>query len=171
MKERAPFNVFVFLYRMRLTGFEYAVFKRTDNQAWHSISGGGKYGESVVNAARREGFEEAGIPLDSAYSPLRSITSIPASSYDAQPCWSADQYVIYGYPFAVNWPGPVVLSDEHSEIRWLRFESATELLTYQSSRVSLLELHNRLMSGDMSDEDSSDRIWTTLSPGSAVTRE
>ena len=168
MSYRAPFNVFVFIYRMLGSEFEHAIFKRSDNQAWQGISGGGEYGETVIGAARREGFEEARIPTESVYHPLRSITSIPVSEYDAASDWPDDQYVIYGYPFAVNWSGSIVLSDEHTEVRWLRFGSAIELLTYQSSQVALSELHQRLLSDDMNDVASSGGIWTTLNPLSVV---
>ena len=169
ISKRAPFNVFVFIYRMRGTEVEYAVFKRSDNEAWQAISGGGRYGEPVVDAARREGFEEAGIPADSVYSPLQSISSIPASVYKAKSHWPEAQHIIYGYPFAVRWPGPIVLSEEHTEVRWLMIESATELLTHENSKVTLMELHRRLMSNSMRDLDSSSDIWATLSPGSMVT--
>ena len=171
MSDRAPFNVFVFIYRVQGSEFEYAIFRRADNQAWQGISGGGEYGETVVGAARREGFEEAGIPTDSVYSPLRSIASIPVSEYDAASEWSPDQYVIYGYPFAVNWPGPIVLSDEHTEVRWVRFESAIELLTYEVNEVMLSELNQRLLANNVNAVESSVGIWTTLSPGSVVTAD
>ena len=168
MGSRAPFNVHVFLYRVRGTALEFAVFRRPDNDAWEGISGGGEYGEAVIEAARREGFEEAGIPLESVYSPLSALMTVPASVYAAVTEWPSDQYVIYAYPFAVNWPGPIVLSDEHAEVRWLPFESAFELLTYQDSQVALMELRQRLLADDMADAKSNPRIWTTLGPHDAM---
>ena len=58
---RAPFQVLIYPYRrIHEDGFEYAVFKRADEGFWQGISGGGEDGESPLEAARREAFEEAG---------------------------------------------------------------------------------------------------------------
>lgn len=168
MSSRAPFNVYVFLYRARGPTFDFAVFARADSEVWEGISGGGEYGENVIDTARREGFEEAGIPPESVYSPLSAIMAVPASVYAAVTEWPSDQYVIYAYPFAVNWPGPIVLSDEHAEVRWLPFESAFDLLTYHPSKVALMELRDRLLAGDMADAEPSSRMWTTLGPWDAM---
>ena len=45
----------------------YAVFQREPSKGgfWQGISGGVEEGESEMDAARREAFEEAGIPLES----------------------------------------------------------------------------------------------------------
>src|SRR5437868_2175553 len=60
---RAPFQVLVILFRRTASrDVEYAVFRRSDDGAWQGIAGGGEDDETALEAARRETFEEGGIP-------------------------------------------------------------------------------------------------------------
>ncbi len=74
---RAPFQVHVLPYRFIGSAIEYAVFKRTDAGYWQGIAGGGEAGETPLEAAKRETFEECGIPGEARYIVLDSVTSIP----------------------------------------------------------------------------------------------
>ncbi|MDX9955097.1 MAG: NUDIX domain-containing protein, partial [Anaerolineae bacterium] len=60
---RAPFQVLVYPYRRKLDGqIEIALLKRADAGYWQGIAGGGEDPESPLEAARRETYEESGIP-------------------------------------------------------------------------------------------------------------
>ena len=141
---RAPFQVLVVPYR-RLAGLEVAVLHRADYDAWQFVAGGGELGEDPDRAARREGFEEAGIPVAAAYRRLDSLATVPACWFVAWPNWPADLRVVPEYAFAVELGDrPITRSDEHREVRWLRYDDAVAMLKFDSNRVALWELHERL---------------------------
>ena len=63
---RAMFQVLVIPYRLVVDGqTQYLLFRRTDLGVWQWIAGGGENRETPEQTARREAFEEAGIPEDS----------------------------------------------------------------------------------------------------------
>ena len=143
---RAPFNAFTFPYRQTAEGgFEYALLKRSDAGFWHGASGGGEDEESPIQAARRETFEEAGIPPESSFLQLDTIGYIPVAGFRDSHLWGEDVYVIPQYYFAVLTEiKELVLSREHLEFRWLRYEDAHDLLKYDYDKNALWELNQRL---------------------------
>lgn len=76
---KAPFQVLVFPHRILENGeIAYAVFRRRDKgMPWPAIAGGGEAGETPLEAARREAWEEAGITPGNAYVELESRATIP----------------------------------------------------------------------------------------------
>ena len=145
---RAPLQVLVFPFRRRADGrLEYAVFRRADQGAcWQGISGGAELGETAEQAARREMAEEAQIPRDGALLPLDATASVPAAHFAARKTWGPDVYVVTERSFGIQVPHghAIALSDEHSECRWLPYEAATALLTWDSNKTALWELNERL---------------------------
>lgn len=140
-----PFQVLVIPYRRIAAHIQYAVFLRADSSVWQFIAGGGSRGESRLQAARREAEEEAGIPQDAEYLELQSVASIPAHHFRARRYWPPGLSEIPEYCFAVNAEGlRIRLSPEHSRVDWLRFGECMERLHWQSNRVALGELHERL---------------------------
>jgi dATP pyrophosphohydrolase len=129
--------------------YEYALFRRNsqDGGYWQAIAGGGEEGETPMQAARREAFEEARLPASLAYLELDSLASIPICNFKDNDRWPG-LYVIPEYAFAVDAKGvDIVLSNEHSECRWLGYEKALELLHWDSNRTALWELNERLTKG------------------------
>ena len=56
-----------------------------------------------------------------------------------------DLFVVPEYSFAVDVSGQELdLSHEHDKVRWLSFKEATRLLTWESNRIALWELNERL---------------------------
>jgi dihydroneopterin triphosphate diphosphatase len=143
---RSPFQVLVLPYRRGDDGdYEFAVFRRTDDATWQGIAGGGEDDEAPLEAARREAAEEAGVPLEAAYLPLDSIASVQVTCFRDSHLWGDDLYVIPEYSFGVGLSRrDLVLSDEHTEVRWVRFGIAAELLRYDSNRVALWELNQKI---------------------------
>jgi len=143
---RAPFNVLVFPYRMLGDDeFEYALLKRADARFWQGVTGGGEDGETPLETARRETFEETGILPDSPFLQLDTVEPIPVTFFSVSHLWGDDVYVIPQYCFGVlaN-DGELVLSHEHTEYRWLRYEEADWLLKWDGNRTALWELDRRL---------------------------
>jgi dihydroneopterin triphosphate diphosphatase len=144
---RAQFQVLIIPYRIGSDGMpEYAVTKRSNIDAWQFLSGGGEDHETPIQAARREANEEGGIPRDLEFLQLDSVASIPVHNFSAHKEWSEDIYVIPEYSFCVDVGArDLSLSHEHTETRWLPYEEATRLLTWNSNRTALWEVNQRVI--------------------------
>jgi dATP pyrophosphohydrolase len=126
-------------------GYEFAVFSRSDYDCWQGIAGGGEDEETPLQAARREAMEEAGIATDCAFLRLDTTASVPVTCFRASASWGDHLYVIPEYSFGVDATGVRMrVSDEHREFRWLPYAEAERLLMYDSNRVALWELHQKL---------------------------
>lgn len=143
---RSPFNVLVFPYRkVGDDEFEYALLKRSDAGFWQGIAGGGEDSETPLEAAKRETFEEAGIPSDSSFLRLDTVEPVPVTEFRDSDLWGEDVYVIPQYCFGVLVEDSgLVLSREHTEYRWLRYEEARRMLEYDGNKTALWELDKRL---------------------------
>jgi len=87
-----------------------------DEQFWQGISGGGEDDETPLEAARRETYEETGIPTNSDFLQRDSIESIRVTAFRDSDLWGENLYVIPQYCFGVLVKeGKIVLSHEHSE--------------------------------------------------------
>jgi dATP pyrophosphohydrolase len=143
---RAPFQVLIIPYRRRQDGtVEYAVTKRADMDAWQFLSGGAENSETPLEAAKREAQEEGDIPADLDFMALDATASIPANNFGAWKEWGEGVYVVPEHCFAVDMQErELQLSFEHSEVRWLGFDNASKLLTWDSNRIAMWELKERL---------------------------
>jgi dATP pyrophosphohydrolase len=145
---RAPFQVIVFPYRVNTSGsFEYAIFFRHTlryGDFWQAISGGGEDDETPLQAAIREAFEEAGFSQDTEFIQLESMTTIPAPQA-AGMLWGPDILVVPEYAFGADTAGQeIMLSEEHTAYRWVDYETAQQLLRFDSNKNALWELDYRL---------------------------
>jgi len=143
---RAPFQVLVYPYRkIRDGGFEYALFKRSDTGYWQAIAGGGENNETSLEAAKREAYEEAGIPANSDFLQLDTVEPIPVTEFADSHLWGDDVYVIPQYCFGVLVKdSQIILSHEHTECAWLTYEQAYQLIKYDGNKTALWELDKRL---------------------------
>ena len=93
----------------------------------------------------REAGEEAGIPSKSRWLLLDSKASVARTAFPSATHWPPTLFVVPEHSFAVDATGrDIVLSNEHDEVRWLPFEQAAKLLTWDSNKVALWELNERL---------------------------
>ena len=143
---RAPLQAIVIPFRWNQRGsYEYAVFHRADGSMWHFISGGAEDAESAFEAAVREASEEAAIPRERTWMTLDSKASVARTAFPSAAHWPPDLFVVPEHAFAVEVAGHTMkLSQEHDELRWLPFDEAMKLLTWDSNRVALWELNERL---------------------------
>ncbi|HKK21126.1 MAG TPA: NUDIX pyrophosphatase [candidate division Zixibacteria bacterium] len=140
---RAPFQVLVLPFRHTPAGTEYAVLKRSDDGYWQFVADDGEDDESPEEAACREAKEETGLIGD--LMPLDSYSTVPKSCFADADSWGADVFVIPQHCFALDaGSSAIVLSSEHTEIRWLSYVEATGLLKWDSNRNALWELNDRL---------------------------
>ena len=143
---RLPFNVLVYpCIKAGDEEFEYAIFKRADSPLWQGIAGGGEGIEGPLETARRESFEEAGIPLDSSFVQLSTASSVPVTVFSDSYLWGDEIYVIPQLSFGVLvQTREILLSAEHTEYRWLKYDDARSLLRFDGDRTALWELDRRL---------------------------
>lgn len=147
---RAAYQVLVIPFWMESNEPQYCVFRRSDMQIWQFIAGGGEREDaSVLASAKREAFEEAGIPMDAAWFRLDTCCSIPSGCFqNAEAMWGKACLVIPEYTFGVRLEGQsLALSREHTEYRWVDYESARVMLQYDSNRTALWELNKRIWQG------------------------
>ena len=146
LKSRAPFQVLVFPYRQAGdTEYEYAILRRADEGYWHVVAGGGEGDETALEAARRETYEETGLPENSSFLQLETVSSVPVTEFKDSHLWRDDLYVIPQYFFGVlAGERQIVLSHEHTEYRWARYTEAHRLLKYDDNKTALWELDRKL---------------------------
>jgi dATP pyrophosphohydrolase len=111
---------------------------------WQFIAGGGEDDETPYIAARREAHEECGVIETIGWIQLDSVASIPRTAFPTAH-WPESIYVVPEYCFAVEMKyAELVISHEHDGWGWCRYEQALEILTWDSNRVALWELYERL---------------------------
>jgi dATP pyrophosphohydrolase len=133
-------------YRAERNGRRYAVLRREANSGgyWQFIAGGGHVGESRAQAARREAFEEAGVSPRSRFIRLDALAMIPVEHVGGFR-WGPDVLVIPEFCFGVQIrDAEIRLSREHTEFRWVSYQSAMRQLHWDSNRTALWELDLRL---------------------------
>ena len=142
---RAPFQILVYLYLQNDDGtFEYALLKRSDRGFWQGVAGGGEDDETPLQAARREICEETGIAPDAPLLKLDTVEPVPVTAFNVGDLWGDVTYVIPQYCFGMLVEDrALVLSDEHTEYRWLNFEQAHSLARYDGNKTALWELDRR----------------------------
>ena len=148
---RANYQVLVLPYRKTEDGVRYCLFRRSDmERCWQFVAGGGEdEDETPAVSARREAFEEAGIPFDAPFARLETVSSISTEHFPkARLHWGESCLVIPEYCFAAEVPeGQIVLSHEHTRFAWVDYDTAMAQLQYDSNKVALWELDNRLRLG------------------------
>ena len=147
---RARYQVLVIPYCITDGQVRFCAFRRKDLDIWQFIAGGGEDEDaSIIESARREAFEEAGIPVTCSYSPLDTCRSIPADCFrDAKALWGKECFVVPEYAFAVRVENTSLqLSREHTEYEWAAYARAHAMLNYDSNQTALWELNRRLELG------------------------
>jgi len=115
--ERAPFQVLVFpFFKNKDNRIEYAIFKRADRNYYQAIADGRKNGETPLDAAKRETWEESGISPESEFIPLNSRKIVPVVGMTDGFSLGEEVYVIPEYCFGVEVRRKELkLSSEHIE--------------------------------------------------------
>lgn len=133
---RAKFLVLIIPFRAVENGVpEFAVAKRSEMDVWQFLSGGGEDGETPYQAAKRESNEEGGIPYEKELLELDSMASIRSTCFGAHKDWGNDVYVVSEYTFGVDIEDrELTLSSEHTNLRWLKHEEASEKLKWAATR-------------------------------------
>ncbi len=144
---RAPYQVLVFPYFVSSQNkITFCIFKRSDLSVWQGISGGGEDIETPLDAAKREVREEAGIIVtEKSFVPLKSICNIPVTAIGGA-IWGKDISEVPEYPLGLEVQDQdIQLSTEHTEYKWLSYSEALKKLEWQSNKIALTELNERIL--------------------------
>lgn len=147
---RARYQVLVIPYCIDNGKAQFCLFRRRDIGIWQFIAGGGEDEDiSIIKTAKREAFEEAGIPKTCDYFKLDTCCSIPSNCFkNAESIWGKECFVIPEYTFAVSIANTSLqLSQEHTEYIWLPYLEAQKILQYDSNKTALWELNQRIELG------------------------
>lgn len=147
---RAKYQVLVIPYKRQDDKILYCIFKRSDMDIWQFIAGGGEEEDaSVLISAKREAYEEACIPYDAKYDTLETKSSIPTECFKkARLLWGEACLVIPEYCFAVKIADEKIkISNEHTRFEWVDYQTAVQQLKYDSNKVALWELDNKIRLG------------------------
>ena len=115
---RARYQVLVIPYCIQDGNVQFCLFRRSDMGIWQFIAGGGEEDDiSIIESAKREAFEEAGISKTCNFFKLDTCCSIPANCFkNAEAIWGKECFVIPEYAFAVRVESAFLqLSHEHTE--------------------------------------------------------
>lgn len=143
-------QVLVLPFRLESSGVRFCVLRRSDDGGWQGVAGGGEDGETPEQAARREAWEEIGLPASAQLYRLQSMDTMPVADFRARTLWPVELYVIPQYTFGADvGTHQPRLSAEHLECRWVDYCIARQLLFYQSNQNALWELHERIRHADL----------------------
>ena len=148
---RAKYQVLVIPYRKHDNDTLYCVFNRSDmDECWQFIAGGGEdEDQTPFISAQREAFEEAGISSNMHFTELETKGSIATECFkNARTIWGEDCLVIPEHCFAVEMQSEdISISREHGCFEWVDYSTAKERLRYDSNKVDLWELDNKIRLG------------------------
>lgn len=151
---RAKYQVLVIPYKTDADGILYCVFKRSDmDDCWQFIAGGGEDEDKTpFVSAQREAFEEAGISYKMQFTELETKCSISTEYFkNARTIWGEECLVIPEYCFAVKMQSEnIYISHEHGCFEWVDYTTAKQRLKYDSNKVALWELDNKIKLGIIS---------------------
>ena len=143
---RAPLQALVILYKKEKDEILYGIGLRSTRNIWQFVAGGAEDKETPIEAAIRELSEETGINIkEEDLIVLDSKTTIPVVNVTGTYTWGKDVFVIPEYAFAVDATSfQIKLSNEHTEFKWLEYNKAMDILTYDSNKSALWELNEKL---------------------------
>ena len=150
---RARYQVLVLPYKKLDGKILYCVFKRSDMDVWQFVAGGGEDEDaSPLISAKREAYEEANIPFGAKYAALETKCSISTEGFrKARLVWGEACLVIPEYCFAVEIAdAEIEISSEHTGFEWVDYQTAVQRLKYDSNKVALWELDNKIKLGMLS---------------------
>lgn len=143
-------QVHIYLYRKRNGVFEYAIFQRSDMPVCcQGVCGGLEDDETLEQGVLRELWEETGIKNVTKLQLLETVSYVPANQFGEKhrAVWGKTVVVIPMYCYAIPYDGEILLSDEHTEVKWMTYSDAMSVIYFDSQKTALYELNEKLLLG------------------------
>lgn len=143
-------QVHIYLYRKRNGVLEYAIFQRSDMQiCWQGVCGGLEGDETLLQGARRELWEEAGITEATPLYMLETVSFVPTAQFGKKhrDAWGESVVVVPMYCYGMEYNGKITLSDEHIDVKWMQYDDAFKAVYFDSQKTALYELNEKLLRG------------------------
>lgn len=139
---REPYQILSIPYRIVDGTPLFCIFRRSDSDYWQFIAGGVENGETPTEAAQRETIEEIGVEPKNIKQ-LTCVAYVPAEVIDEsrRQHWDKNTFVIPEYSFAFECDSEPILSNEHTEYKWLTYNEARKLLKWDSNKVAMYEIN------------------------------
>ena len=117
---------------------------------------------------RRLVHGSAGMPATAVLVELQTKSSVPVTCFRDSAQRGDELFVITEHCFGVGIPsGDIQISGEHKTYRWVEYETAAGLLTYDSNRTALWELNQRLLGLGPRTRPTSRMEWSAAVPADA----
>ena len=138
---REPYQILSIPYRIVDGTPLFCILRRADSSYWQFIAGGGENGETLIEAAKRETFEEIGVEPKNIQQ-LTCIAYVPAEviAKNKRQHWDKNTFVIPEYSFAFACDLEPTLSNEHTEYKWVTYDEGRKLLKWDSNKVAMYEI-------------------------------
>ena len=138
---REPYQILSIPYRIVDNKPLFCIFRRTYSGHWQFIAGGGENSETPIEAAVRETREEIGVQTKNIKQ-LTCIAYVPAEVIveSRRQHWDKNTFVIPEHSFAFECDKEPILSNEHTEYKWLTYDEARKLLKWDSNKVAMYEI-------------------------------
>lgn len=142
---REPYQILSIPYHIVDDTPLFCIFRRANSSYWQFIAGGGEDGETPIEADKRETIEEIGVDPKNIKK-LTCIAYVPAEviAKNKRQHWDKNTYVIPEYAFAFECDSEPLLSNEHTEYKWLTYDEARKLLKWDSNKVAMYEIKFKL---------------------------
>ena len=139
---REPYQILSIPYRIVDGTPLFCIFRRSDSDYQQFIAGGVENGETPTEAAQRETIEEIGVEPKNIKQ-LTCVAYVPAEVIDEsrRQHWDKNPFVIPEYSFAFECDSEPILSNEHTEYKWLTYNEARKLLKWDSNKVAMYEIN------------------------------
>ena len=144
---RIPTQVLVYPVRKIDDGWEYLMLKRVENRGgfWQGVTGAPEKGETNLEGAKRELFEETGYnPANLQQTDISFIIPMQDRWKDIYPV-GTKEIPEYLFIAMIEQPRPPKIDPiEHNEWKWCLFEDAMNLLTWEDNKKALKYVKNYL---------------------------
>jgi diaminopimelate epimerase len=137
---RVPRQVLVYVYR---SGPEFLLLRRIERLGgfWQGVTGAPEWGESDMDAAVREAFEETGLEAGGGMriADYRYVLRRPSQAAEWDRLYGPGVETVPEEVFAAEAPAgwEPTLSWEHDDYRWCALEEALGLLKFEENREGL----------------------------------
>ena len=133
-----PIKVEGILFAKVENDFKFLILKRSKEEGnyWQPLTGTVSDDESLKQTLLRELDEELGI---------KNIKSIVKDVYHFNWEWDGEVYLEFVYGIELYLDQEIKLSQEHSEFKWVKYETAVEMIKKENNKKAFAEFNKIVM--------------------------